>query len=426
MKNIYISVLSLFIGIVLFSSCEDQIIETYTANVPIYITYDELRTSVQLEDSKILKNPGKIYFYNDYLFINEYLDGIHIIDNSDPTSPENIAFIKIPGNVDISIKDDILYADSYVDLVAIDISDLSNISVVSRLENIFPYILPPYDENYRVDDIDYERGIVVDWELKKITRKVDERIYPIYPWYEGGDYMIYSYTNGRSSYSSGSSSFGVGGSMARFTAKDNVLYTIDSYNLNVIDISNPDNMNLVKSLYIGWNIETLFPSGNNLFIGSQEGMLIYDITDVYNPVFISDYWHITSCDPVVVKGDYAYVTLRSGNWCGQTNDQLDVIDISNLYEPNLVKSYAMTEPYGLGIDNSTLFICDGSAGLKIYDTNDVLHIEDNIIATFPNIETFDVIPLNGVLMLIGDDGLYQYDYSNLTQIKLLSSITISN
>ena len=425
MKNILKSNLVLLIAVVLFSSCHDQIIETYVANVPVYITYEELRSSIQSESSQNLKNPGKIYFYNNYLFINEYLNGIHVIDNSDPSSPQNIAFINIPGNVDISIKDDILYADSYVDLVAIDISDLSNITEVSRLEEVFPYILPPYDENYRVDDIDYEKGVVIDWELKKITREVEQHFYPVYPWYESSDYMLSSYSNGTAGYSSGASSFGVGGSMARFTAKDNVLYTIDSYSLKVIDIADYENMLLSKTINIGWNIETLFPSGDHLFIGSQSGMLIYDISNTFNPTFVSDYQHVTSCDPVVVEGNYAYVTLRSGNLCGETSDQLDVIDISDLANPTLVKSYLMTEPYGLGIDNSILFVCDGGSGLKIYEASDILHIEDNIIATFPNIETYDVIPVNGVLMLIGDDGLYQYDYSELTNIKLLSTIPIT-
>ncbi len=426
MKNIFKSIFYLFISAVLSSSCNDQIIETYIANVPIYITYEELRSSVQSETTRNLENPGKIYFYENYLFVNEYLDGIHVIDNSDPSSPQNIAFINIPGNVDISIKDDILYADSYIDLVAIDISDITSISEVNRLEDIFPYILPPYDENYRVDEIDYDKGVVVDWELKKVTREVDERIYPVYPWYGGVDYMLSSYSNGTAGYSSGASSFGIGGSMARFTAKDNVLYTIDSYSLKVIDIASLDNIYVTKTLNIGWNIETLFPSGNHLFIGSQSGMLIYDISNPYNPVYISDYWHITSCDPVVIEGDYAYVTLRSGNLCGETSDQLDVIDISDIKEPSLVRSYAMTEPYGLGIDNSVLFICDGSAGLKIYDASDVEQIDQNIIATFSNIQAYDVIPVNGVLMLIGDDGLYQYDYSDLSDIKLLSSISITN
>ncbi len=423
--------LLLFIGIasfsmLLFNRCEDQIIETFTANVPIYITYDELRNSVGVEESKELENPGKIYFYNNHLFINEYLEGIHIIDNSDPSSPQNKKFIKIPGNVDISIKDDILYADSYVDLVAIDISDLNNISEVNRIEDLFQYILPPYDENYRVDDIDYSKGIVVEWELKKITREVEEHNYPVYPWFESIDYMTYSYGNGTSGYSSGASSFGVGGSMARFTALENVLYTIDSYTLKVIDIETAEDISEIKTLSIGWDAETLFPTDNHLFIGSQQGMIIYDITNPYNPSYVSDYWHITSCDPVVVEGDYAYVTLRSGNWCGQTTDQLDVIDISNIESPTLIRSYGMTEPYGLGIDHSTLFICDGNAGLKIYNASDVMHIDDHIIATFPNIHTYDVIPINDVLMLIGDDGLYQYDYSILTDIKLLSSIGIVN
>ncbi|MFC2096279.1 LVIVD repeat-containing protein [Bacteroidota bacterium] len=426
MKNSVKYICYIFIVAFVISGCEDQIIETYTANVPIYITYDELRASVQSETSRSLENTGKIYFYNDYLFINEYLDGIHIIDNSDPSTPQNIGFINIPGNVDIAVKDDILYADSYVDLVALDISNLNSITEVNRLEDIFPYILPPYDENYRVDEIDYEKGVVIDWELKKVTREVEEHIYPVFPWYGAEDYMLSSYSNGTAGHSSGATSFGVGGSMARFTAIENVLYTVDSYTLKVIDIETVDDFYLIKSLSIGWNIETLFPTGDHLFIGSQSGMLIYDISNPYNPTYVSDYWHITSCDPVVVEGDYAYVTLRSGNWCGETVDQLDVIDISNLAEPTLVRSYNMTEPYGLGIDNSTLFICDGSAGLKIYDASDVMHITDNIIATFPSIETYDVIPLNGVLMLIGDDGLYQYDYSDLTDIQLLSTISITN
>ena len=50
----------------------------------------------------------------------------------------------------------------------------------------------------------------------------------------------------------------------------------------------------------------------------------------------------------------------------------------------------------------------------------------NIITTFPDIQAYDVIPLNGVLMLIGDDGLHQYDYTDLSDIKLLSTIAISN
>lgn len=403
-------------------ACEDQVFETYIANVPVYMSFEEFRSSIQNEAARDLEKPGKIYFYNNYIFINEYMEGIHIINNTNPSLPQNIGFIKIPGNVDIAIKDDILYADTYIDLVTINISDLNNISVVGRLENVFPYTLPPFDEKYRVDQIDQSKGIVTGWEQKKVTREVFEHHYPVYPMFETMD----SYTNGTSGHSSGATSFGVGGSMARFTCTDNALYAINSYSIMIINTETPNNLSIYKSVYSGWDIETLFPSGDNLFVGTRNGMLIYDISDEFDPLLISQYWHITSCDPVVIEGDYAYVTLRAGNFCGETSDRLDVIDISNLSSPLLVKSYAMTEPYGLGIDNNTLFICDGDAGLKIYDATDPLTITNNLIEQFSDIQAYDVIPLNGVLMLIGDDGFYQYSYSDLHDIQLLSSITVMN
>jgi len=214
--------------------------------------------------------------------------------------------------------------------------------------------------------------------------------------------------------------------MARFSISNNALYALNNYVLSIIDISNPDDLSINNSLYLSWNAETLFPTGNNLFIGTTNGMIIYDITSEFNPVYLSQFWHITSCDPVVVDGNYAYVTLRSGNDCGTTVNRLDVINISDLINPLLVKSYPMTQPYGLGIDNGTLFICDGDAGLKIYDATDPLTITDNLIAQFSDIQAYDVIPLNGVLMLIGDDGFYQYDYTDLQNIELLSTIAVMN
>ena len=426
MKNFRLKlIIAISLLTLLFIKCDDKIIETYIANVPVYITYEEFRAAVKSESPEELKNPGKIYFYKNYLFINEYLEGIHVIDNSNPSSPQNISFITIPGNVDIAIKNDILYADSYIDLIALDISDINNIEVVSRKKDIFPYILPPYDENYRVDEIDYDKGIIVDWELKEITKEVEQRNYPVYLKFEV-DFMSSTYSTGNSGYSADNSSLGVGGSMARFTIKNNTLFIIDNYALKLFDIENHNNILLNNTIYTGWAIETLFPYGDYLFIGSQNGMIIYDISNPFYPEFISDHWHATSCDPVVVEGDYAYVTLRSGNLCGAIDDRLEVIDISDLINPTLIKSYAMDEPYGLGIDNSVLFVCDGSSGLKIYDVTDKFNITDNLLAQFRDIQAYDAIPFNNVLMLIGDDGLYQYNYSDIEDIKLLSTIEVGD
>ena len=96
-NSIYISAFALLI--LFFSSCEDKKYQTYKANVPIYMSYDDLRKAVKVEESIPLKEPGKIYFKDNYIFINEYMKGIHIIDNRNPSSPLNIKFIEIPGNV---------------------------------------------------------------------------------------------------------------------------------------------------------------------------------------------------------------------------------------------------------------------------------------------------------------------------------------
>ena len=86
----------------------------------------------------------------------------------------------------------------------------------------------------------------------------------------------------------------------------------------------------------------------------------------------------------------------------------------------------MQNPHGLGIDYPTLFLCEGKYGLKTFDVKDALSIDKNQLSHFDNIDAYDVIPLKGTLMMIGKDGLYQYDYSNAKSLKLLSVIPVVN
>ncbi len=413
----YFLVAGLFVG---FYSCQDVIEETYTVNTPEYMTYNDLRSSFVVKSGQDIIQSGKIYFKDNFIFINEYQEGIHVINNADPASPTTILFIEIPGNVDMAIKGDMLYADSYVDLLTIDISDMQNITEVDRDTNVFPYIIPFYAEGV-LDDVNESRGVITGYKVSKKTVKVegDNNNYWRFSKWESLDAVNYADVG-----SAGSGDFGVGGSMARFTLYDNYLYAIDNASLHLFDISNAANPDFAKQIAISWNIETLFPYDQKLFIGSQTGLYIYSLQNPENPEYISEFRHASSCDPVVVEGNYAYVTLRGGNLCGAIESQLDVIDISVIENPSFVKSYPMEEPYGLGIDNSVLFICDGDAGLKIYDANDVLKIDSNMIASYPEIHAFDVIPLGDVLLMIGVDGLYQYDYTDINDIKLLSHIPI--
>lgn len=412
----------LTIGLILgSSSCSDQIEETYTVNTPEYLSYEDLRSSFKVKSAEAINQPGKFYFKDDFIFINEYQKGIHIVDNADPKNPQIVSFIEIPGNVDMAIKGDKLYADSYIDLLTIDISDLNNITEVDRDTNVFPYIIPEFEVGL-LGNIDQNKGVVIGYNVSEKTEDVsgNPEYYPHFPRWETNFFAM----DGASSNKVNNTGTGQGGSMARFTVFDDFLYAIDKASLNLFDVSNAANPEFTKRIPVSWEIETLFPYNQMLFIGARTGMFIYSLQNPANPEYISEFRHASACDPVVVEGDYAYVTLRGGNLCGAIDSQLDVIDISTIENPELLKSYPMAEPYGLGIENEVLFVCDGKAGLKIYHADDPFGIDENMIAHYEGIDAFDVIPLGDVLLVIGADGLYQYDYSSLEDIKQLSYIPV--
>ncbi len=419
-------VFTTLISVFILSSCQDKLLQTYEVNNPVYMSYEDLRSAVTDTTPEEINQPGKIYLYGEYILINEVREGIHVVNNADPSNPEVINFIKIPGNIDMAIKNNILYVDSYVDLVAIDISDLNDIKEVARFEDLFSWSTPPYEAGTRVGMVDEAEGVVIGWKVEEVTEELDWQdpglMYPTRMWEStmGMDMVSFASASGNG----GGSVTGTGGSMARFIIYEDILYVIDQSNLHMFDINNELSPISAGNKAIGWNIETVFIAREHLFIGSMTGMYIYSLYDPANPSYVSTYWHVTSCDPVVVEGNYAYITLRTGNICETDVNQLDIVDIHKLASPMKIKSYPMHNPHGLGIDQGILFICDGDAGLKIYDATDPLNLNANKIAHFAEINTFDVIPIQQHLIMIGEDGLYQYDYSNLTEINLLSMIPI--
>jgi hypothetical protein len=409
-----------------FYSCEDSTYKEYKGNEPVYLSYEDLRSSVAVEQNVELKNPGKIYFKDNYIFIVEELQGIHVFENTNPAAPVNKSFIKLPGVADIAISGNIMYADSYVDLAILDLQNISSIKEVGRIKDIIPYTVPVTGNNYPVGNVDKTKGVVTSWNVKTIRERIN---------YEHIDYPIYTFDNTNSfssqiTASSGSSGVsgsgvGIGGSMARFGIKDNVLYLMESSNLNVLDITAKSAPAVLTHLHPGANVETMFISGNTMFLGTTTGMMIYNITVPTSPVYKAFFNHARSCDPVVVDDTLAYVTLRSGTTCGGTLNNLDIINVKDLTRPVQVVSYGMTNPHGLGKSGKLLFVCDGTAGLKIFDATNPKTLMANIVKTYPGINAFDVIPLGTVLVMIGDDGLFQYNYADIQNITLLSKIGVA-
>jgi hypothetical protein len=408
----------------LFSSCEDSTYKEYKGYSPVYLSYKDLRSGVVQVPNTDLKNPGKIYFKDNYIFIVEEMEGIHVYDNSNPSSPLNKAFVKVPGVVDISISGSYLYADSYVDLVVLDVADVDNIHEVSRVMDVLPYTVPVSKTDFPTGYVDKEKGVVLSWQLKTIRERVENNPipYPIYN-YGGIAFLDKSNSLGASSGVSGSG-IGVGGSMARMGIKDKSLYLVDKSTLKVFDLTTKTNPVKINDVYPGWNIETMFLKGNQMFLGTTTGMSVWDISNPFYPYSLTFFTHARSCDPVIVDDTLAYITLRTGTNCGGLQNLLDVVSIKDITKPVQIVSYFMTNPHGLGKSGDLLFICDGTAGLKVYNAADPKQILGNLIYTYPDIQAFDAIPIGKILLLIGDDGLYQYDYSDVKNIKLLSKIPV--
>ncbi len=404
------------------TSCQDIRTQTikWVEFEPVYMTQEEFVNSVKLEESRLLGDPGKIYFYDGYLFVNEINKGIHIFDNRDPSLPQNIGFINIPANKDIAVRNDLLYADSQKDLLVFDISTLEQPELIDRIENVFNVSAntPP---GFTTQTIDDSKGLVVDWK-QVVREEICESNCKSHPAH-GFRTTIAFESTGTFRTLSGGTQIGVAGSMARFAITGDYLYAVDHSDLITFDVSNP-NPAKASQQYVGWLIETIFPYKENLFVGSVNSMYIYDISSPANPNQLSVFRHATACDPVVVEGDYAYVTLRDGENCPNIDgtNQLEVIDVSDLKNPKNIGIYEMIKPHGLGIDSGNLFISEGEYGLKIMDATNPHQVK--LTRHITDIETYDVIPFNNVLMVTGASGIIQYDYSDINDLKHLSTIQV--
>jgi len=385
---------------------------------PVYMAEAEMRQDIEVEAPRELENPGKIYFYQNYLLVNEQKEGVHVIDNSDPASPQILSFIRIPGNVDMAVRGNILYADNYMDLVSVDISDPLAPRQLGRTEAVFP-----------LNGIHPTRGYIVDYVRSEVTQ---ER-----PCNDGQDFFFQDDVlwarpettnafNNAGGDSRAAAALGVGGSLARFTLAANHLYTVDESSLHVFGLRNPEQPERLNQIHFGWGVETIFPYGDHLFIGSRTGMFIFNNQNPTNPELRSVFEHANACDPVYVDGDIAYVTLRDGTECQDFNNQLDIVDISNLDRPVLMHTYPMHHPIGLSVSEGHLYLCEDDQGLKVFDVSELSRVAENQVAHLSTFQAYDVITIGSqkLAMVIGADGLMQFDITDPANPRELSVLPV--
>ncbi|MFY7651566.1 MAG: LVIVD repeat-containing protein [Chitinophagaceae bacterium] len=424
MKRMHLLILCT--SIFFFNSClKDSSTYSYKVYRPIVKPLAEVRKTIKQVTAIPVSSSGKILLYNQYILLSSPGKGVHIINNSNPQKPVNELFISIPGCIDIALTNDILYADCYSDLLAINIKDFNNVKIEKIIPNLFP-------DRRMVNGFVVDTSMaIVDWEIKDTTISnsnsngywMEDRFIGIQA---PGNFFMSAAAGGRQTVA-------IAGSMARFAIQNQHLYTVSTNTLSSLNIRQAAMPKLLQQQNIGWDIETIYPFKDKLFIGSQTGMFIYDVTTPGKPTYVSGFSHARVCDPVIADDSLAYVTLRSGSnetnnnnglisliCTGNNLNELNVVDIKNIQQPKLAKTYQLRQPHGLSKDGNILFICDGDDGVKLFNAANPYDLQ--LLQTIPIKNSFDVICYNGVAVIVASSGIYQYAYSATGEISFLSRV----
>ena len=215
---------------------------------------------------------------------------------------------------------------------------------------------------------------------------------------------------------------GTGGSTARFAIQGNYLYIVDRSNLKVFNIADLANPVLKNTVPVGFEIETIYPFKDKLFIGSTSMVHIFSVENPESPEKLSTAISpevIRRCDPVVAKDSVAYATLRTNGMCGGTQSILAAYDIKEITKPVQKATYPVSEPYGLGYADTALYVCDRS-GLNVFNIKKAF--DPQFIKTITDGWFMDVIPYNNTLICQVQDGLSLYDISKRLDPKLITKI----
>ena len=406
-----------------FNSCTKDTgtaLITYQEATAVYGDLDAIRNEPLNTTTQSVVNPGKIFVGADFILLGEEEQGVHVINNADISNPNFINFINIPGNREFFVKDNFLYAESYYDVLKIDISNLNNVQLAGRATNLFQETM--FDDNgkallgFTFDEVQKEIDIQSDF----YTDIVDDNIV-----YLDFAKNIIPRSAVPSSFAGNSNQ--QSGTVNRITYNQEHVYVINLNNLAIIDDSEGvfEKVTGASNFTLPDAMETIFPYEDKLFVGSRSAMNIYDASNPKNPKDLYQFDHATSCDPVLPVDNVAYITLRTGDFSGCPGhiNAMVVLNIENLNSPIQESEIPMESPYGMTLLGDKLFVGEGENGLSIFDAN--VRTQPVLIKKITDIKAYDIIahPNNSELLLIaGPDGLSQFTMSNELDFSINSQI----
>lgn len=221
---------------------------------------------------------------------------------------------------------------------------------------------------------------------------------------------------------------GLSGSITRFAVHNGYMYSLNPNGINTYDLSDADNPQLVHTINTDYGLETITIYDGIIYIGSTTSLYILGIDEPSRPVILSQTGREEvimgdGCDPVVVRNNYAYSTVKIINEiCGSFNaeSQLITFEVSDPRAPQIVSSYPLDEPNGLGYSDTHLFVCDRDHVLVFSLENPADPQLTAFSIAVP--EAVDVIVRQDMLLVSSKTAFNFFDISDVSNIRPLSVI----
>jgi hypothetical protein len=412
------------IAFLFFQGCigdTGKVTVVYKKATAIYGDLSALRSQTLSSTSRPISDAGKIFIGEDFLLIGEEGEGVHIFDNTVPENPVNVGFINIFGSREFYLAGNDLYAESFYDMVKIDLTDIRQPRLVSRVNDAFA---TPVENSmgeqligFNYETVSEEFGIN-DSRLLEIRQSINNTIYLNF------EEQLIPPSAVPTSFAGNSN--GTIGTVNRIAEHNGYVYVLGTSRLSVF--STAGSFELMSQEKIGWQMETVYPMGDRLFIGTQNSMEVFNISDPIAPKLEGEYWHPTSCDPVLpVSENTAYVSLRSGDFAacpGDTNELLVLNVDSNFSRVTQIQSFTLSSPYGMTLKGDRLYVGEGANGLAVFDASNPRTL--SLIDIDRSIEAYDIIPhptRSDLILIAGPEGFSQYEIQASDIFSWVSSVS---
>ncbi len=431
MRKIY-SFLGFAALLFVLSSCLEETCDavyTYVRYEPVVIEGAAFRNDIVAEAPRSVCHPSGFAAAGDYLFMIERGEGIHLLNNNRAGNPEAVSFLPVTGAHSLIVRDGRLYVNNYVDLLVFDISDPARPTMLSRTEDVFDaystfvgqdgkkYFTVNYTETTTREDIPCSSGRRQNYLEVGDAIMISEDIIAARP--QG----VASF-NGNDRTEEMLAELGIGSSLSRFALGNDYLYAVDEYSIKPVALNGGGAPEAKPQVFLGGGAETVIVENGRLYIGSESAMLVFDLSNPAAPRADGSYRHVTQCDPVAVRNQTAYVTLRTGTTCaGGTVQGLNVLDVVSLSSLQAEQSFNMHNPIGLAATDNLLFLCDNEEGLKVFDRDPATGHLSNVITNVSNLTAHDVVVQEdrNLVMVIGPNTIQQFSYTAAGQLTALGS-----